>query len=136
MTTRQAVCAVGGVVLLAGLGGAAAPAVGSTATGSHATGPTVQASWADDGHTISLRSGQAIRVALPGQTCTATSIPVATKAPVLRVRRVGSSGGLSWAVFQAEKAGTTVVTATHGEACAMGVSDYAPEQFRLTVRVR
>ncbi|HEX3812905.1 MAG TPA: hypothetical protein VHX59_08695 [Mycobacteriales bacterium] len=128
---RRAVYVIGGAVLLAAAGGAAAPAVGSTAKA-----PTVQASWADDGHTISLRTGQAIRVALPGQSCTATSIPVAAAAPVLRVRRVGSSGGLSWAVFQAAKAGTTVVTATHGEACAMGVSDYAPEQFRLTVRVR
>jgi len=125
---RRIACLVAGLALLVGLVGCAAAAANTKPK------PRVEAGWSDEGKRITLAIGQSLRVTLTGQTCTATSVPVASDKAVLQAERVGSNEGTSWTQFAARHKGSVVITATHGSSCQIG--DFKPEKFNLTVVVR
>jgi hypothetical protein len=120
-------CLVAGLTLPLGLAGCAA------ASASTKPQPRVNAGWADEGRRITLSVGQALRVTLTGQTCTATSVPVASEKDVLQAIKAGSNEGTSWTQFAARRKGSVTITATHGSSCQIG--DFKPEKFTLTVLV-
>jgi hypothetical protein len=121
-------CLVAGLALLVGLVGCAAAAANTKPK------PRVNAGWVDEGKRIHLAIGQALKVTLTGQTCTATSVPVASDKDILQTIKVGSNQGTSWAQFTARHKGSVTITATHGSSCQLG--DIKPEKFTLTVVVR
>lgn len=120
-------CLVAGLAVLFGLVGCAAASADTKPK------PRVNAGWADEGKRITVSVGQALRVTLAGQTCTATSVPVASDKDVLQAMKVGSNEGTSWTQFTARHKGSVTITATHGSSCQIG--DFKPEKFTLTVVV-
>ncbi|MBO0884824.1 MAG: hypothetical protein J2P17_31735 [Mycobacterium sp.] len=124
---KRIACLVAGLALLLGPAGCAA------ASASTKSKPRVNISWADEGKRITLSVGQALRLTLTGQTCTATSVPVASDKDVLQAMKVGSNEGTSWTQFTARHKGSVTVTATHGSSCQIG--DFKPEKFTVTVLV-
>jgi hypothetical protein len=125
---NRRVCRIAGLALLFGISGCAAASADTKPQ------PRINVGWADEGKQITLSVGQALRVTLTGQTCTATSVPVASNKDVLRALRVGSNAGTSWTQFTARHKGAVTITATHGSSCQIG--DFTPEKFTLTVVVR
>lgn len=121
------------VGILAGLALAAGLAGCGTAAADTKPKPQVNIGWADQGRHVNLSIGQAMRVTLTGQTCTQTSVPVASSKNILQAVKVGSNEGTSWTQFTARHKGSVTITATHGSSCQLG--DIKPEQFTLIVDV-
>jgi hypothetical protein len=124
---KRIACLAAGLALPVGLTGCAAASANTKPR------PRVNAGWADEGKRITLSVGQALRVTLSGQTCTATSVPVASDKDVLQAIKVGSSEGTSWTQFTARRGGSVTISATHGSSCQLG--DFKTEKFTLTVVV-
>jgi hypothetical protein len=124
---KRIACVLAGLALLLGLVGCAAASANTKPQ------PRVNIGWADEGKRVALSVGQALRVTLTGQTCTATSTPVASDKSVLQAVRAGSNEGTSWTQFTARHKGSVTITATHGSSCQIG--DFKPEQFTLKVVV-
>jgi hypothetical protein len=124
---KRIACFLAGLAVLLGLAGCAAASANTKPK------PQVNIGWADENKQVTLSVGQAMRVTLTGQTCTATSTPVTSDKSVLQAIKVGSNEGTSWTQFTARHKGSVTITATHGSSCQIG--DFKPEKFTLTVVV-
>lgn len=95
----------------------------------------IAVTWSDQNRTFAVSVGQQIKVALAGQSCTPTSVPVASPNGILRVEAVGTVRGNSWARFRAVGSGHAVITATHGDSCAATDTSIRTDHFRLNITV-
>lgn len=128
---RLRLLAVAAIALSAGCAGASAARPTTPPPHRH----PITVDWSDQNHMLAVSVGQRINVDLAGQSCTPTSVPVASPDGILRAEAVGTARGSSWARFRAVGSGHAVITATNGDACASANTSVRTQHFRLNVTV-